>query len=609
MASVPAEEEVVEAPRSRRLLPSVRPVATLLATGVVWITGLLVACCLAGGYLRHQVLNTTADELRRLDTVLAEATIRSLQGVDPILGRLADRLRGSGDISAAASRTDAAALENAGLLQQVIEHSGQIDAIALIAPDGKVLGTAGAWPADLAEIADKNYFAARAAPSSRARFVGTPIEDRQSGTFRLPVAQPVFGEQGAATGGIAALVPLAKLTANFETAPLADDTRVAVIGADGRVLARYPALSEQADIVIGEGELRAVFAAGKTTLRESSSEQGWRIEAIRPLTGYPLAVAVSRGASAALADWRRQMWIVGLFAIGGALAIGLMMYLTSRQIHAHDELVAIRGDKLEAERARLEAETKLLKVERLAVLGHVTGAVARELRVPLNGLRDALETLKGVLADSGSELERPLTRMEHSLERCDRMSSDLVEYTKTRDIQAETINFDQWLTDIVAEQKSWVPFKLSAELRAGNAIAAIDPDRIQRLLLDLIENACQAMDDMPAESEKGITVRTGIAPGLVVLTVIDTGPGIASENQEHIFEPLFSTKSYGTGLGLSIVKQIVDQHGGIIRVDSEPGHGTRVRVCLPLAAEALPERPAPQRSALERIGSERRAAA
>src|SRR5436305_11875200 len=236
MASVPAEEEVVEAPRSRRLLPSVRPVATLLATGVVWITGLLVACCLAGGYLRHQVLNTTADELRRLDTVLAEATIRSLQAVDPILGRLADRLRGSGEISAAASRIDATALENAGLLQQVIEHSGQIDAIALIAPDGKVLGTVGAWPADLAEIADKNYFAARATPSSRARFVGTPVEDPQSGTFRLPVAQRTVGEQGAAAGGTAALVPVAKLTASFETPPLAHDTRLAAIGADGLLL-------------------------------------------------------------------------------------------------------------------------------------------------------------------------------------------------------------------------------------------------------------------------------------------------------------------------------------------------------------------------------------
>jgi len=238
MASVPAEEEVPEAPRSRRLLPNVRPVTTLLATGVVWITGLLVACCLAGGYLRHQVLNTTADELRRLDAVLAEATTRSLQGIEPILERLADRLPGSSDISAAAPRSDAAALENAGLLQQVIEHSGQIDAIARIGPEGKVLGTVGAWPANLAEIADKNYFTGRAAPSSRARFVGAPIEDVQAGTFRLPVAQLILGEGGTPAGGIVALVPLAKLTASFETAPLADDTRIAVIGPDGRVLAR-----------------------------------------------------------------------------------------------------------------------------------------------------------------------------------------------------------------------------------------------------------------------------------------------------------------------------------------------------------------------------------
>jgi signal transduction histidine kinase len=243
------------------------------------------------------------------------------------------------------------------------------------------------------------------------------------------------------------------------------------------------------------------------------------------------------------------------------------------------------------------------------VLGQVTGAVARELRTPLNALREALDTLKGMITERGGELEKPVTRMEHSIERCDRMSSDLLEYTKTRDLQSQMVTFDQWLADVVAEQRSWVPFKLNAELRAGNAITAIDPARIQRLLLDLIENACQAMDDLPEDYEKRITVRTGIAPGLVVMTVIDTGPGIKLEDQAHIFEPLFSTKSYGTGLGLSIVKQIVDQHSGIIRVDSEPGHGTRVRVCLPLAAEALPERPAQQPVAAERAGSERRAAA
>ena len=167
------------------------------------------------------------------------------------------------------------------------------------------------------------------------------------------------------------------------------------------------------------------------------------------------------------------------------------------------------------------------------------------------------------------------------------MSSDLLEYTRTREIQPTSVGFDEWLGKVIAEQKDWVPFKLSAELRAGNAAAQFDPDRIRRLLLDLIENACQALDDMPADYEKQITVRTGVAPGMVVLTVIDTGPGIAPENQAHIFEPLFSTKSYGTGLGLSIVKQIVDQHGGLIRIDSEVGHGTRVRVCLPLSGQMI----------------------
>jgi signal transduction histidine kinase len=604
MASVLARLNLWPA-RDRELLPSVRPVTTLLATGIVWTTGLLIACCLTGGYLRHQVLNTTAGELKRLDTAVSAAASQSLQGVEPLLGRIADGLRG---------RMDSTAPETAAWLQQIIERSGQIDSIALIGPDGKVLRTIGPWPKHLTDIAD-NKFSAGSAGSGPARFVGAPIEDHATGTFRLPVAQRIDGEQGAAIGGIAAMVPLTKFATIFATVPLAEDTRIALLGADGRVLAAHPTPPGPAGISISETDLRPIFAAGGvTTMRETSTDQGWRMEAIRPLTGYPLAVSTSRGAAAALADWTRQMFVVGVFAVGGALAIALMMYLIARQIHAHDELADARAEKLEAERARLEAEraqleaeTKLLKFERLAVLGQVTGAVAHELRTPLAAVREALDMLKKMIADSGSELERPVTRMERSLDRCERMSSDLLEYTRTREMQPTTIRFDQWLEEVIAEQKSWVPFKLSTELRAGNAVAAVDPDRILRLLMDLIENACQAMDDMPMDYEKRITVRTGVAPGLVVLTVIDTGPGISDEDQAHIFEPLFSTKSYGTGLGLAIVKQIVEQHGGMIRVDSEVGHGTRVRVCLPLAAEALPDRTPQQQAVPER--AESRAAA
>jgi signal transduction histidine kinase len=463
MASVLAQEQVRVA-RNRGLLPSVRPVTTLLATGIVWITVLLSVCGFAAGYLRQQALNNTTGELERLDTIIAEAASRSFQGVDPLL---------------------------------------------------------------------------------------------------------------------------ASLAAMFKGVPLAEDTSIALLGADGRVLGRYPVQPGQAESGIAEGNLRAIFAdSGVTTLRQTGSD---RIEAIRPLAGYPLAVSVSRGAAAALADWKRQVIVIGIFAIGGALGIALMMYLIARQIHAHDELVAARGDKLEAERARLEAETKLLKVQRLAVLGQVTGAVAHELHAPLIAIREALAALKEIATDSGSDLEKPVARMERSIERCERMSSDLLEYTSARELQPTSFGFDQWLGEVLARQRVSGPVKLSIELRAGNAVASFDPDRIRRVVIDLVENACQALSELPSYYERRVVVRTGIAPGMVVLTVADTGPGIAPENLERIFDPLFSTKSFGTGLGLPIVKQIVDQHGGTIRIDSELAHGTRVRISLPLSADAIPE--------------------
>src|SRR5205823_1291980 len=179
-----------------RLLPSVRPITTLLATGIVWVTGLLVACSIAAGYLRQQVLTTTADELRRLDTVVAAATTRSLQDLDPVLESLADRLRRQGDA--------------ASLLQQAIGQSQPFDAIALIGADGT------------------------------AALVGAPIADPGKETFRLPIALRIAGDQGAALGAIIAMVPVTNLTRIFETVPLAENTAIALLGADGRVLARYP---------------------------------------------------------------------------------------------------------------------------------------------------------------------------------------------------------------------------------------------------------------------------------------------------------------------------------------------------------------------------------
>jgi len=245
----------------------------------------------------------------------------------------------------------------------------------------------------------------------------------------------------------------------------------------------------------------------------------------------------------------------------------------------------IEAEKIKSERARLAAETELLKSERLSVLGQLTATVAHELRNPLSAIRNTLFNVRQLATNAGVKLDRPIARMERSIERCDRIISDLLEVTRNRELNRADLRADRWLAEILAEQTIRKPIVLSTELGAPGAVVAADSDRLRRVVINLVDNAAQALAETPGDRSKRLTVRTTVSDRELVLMVEDTGPGIPPENLSRIFEPLFSTKSFGTGLGLPTVKQIVKQHDGIISVDSEVGRGTCVTIRLPLRAE------------------------
>jgi signal transduction histidine kinase len=122
---------------------------------------------------------------------------------------------------------------------------------------------------------------------------------------------------------------------------------------------------------------------------------------------------------------------------------------------------------------------------------------------------------------------------------------------------------------------------------ASNAWVALDADRFRRVVINLVENAAQAIEGgKVGVSDRRITVTTK-ASDCAEFVIADTGPGIPPEVLPKIFEPLFTTKSIGTGLGLPTVKQIVEQHGGEIHITSTPGKGTAVHIRLPLADPAM----------------------
>jgi nitrogen fixation/metabolism regulation signal transduction histidine kinase len=127
----------------------------------------------------------------------------------------------------------------------------------------------------------------------------------------------------------------------------------------------------------------------------------------------------------------------------------------------------------------------------------------------------------------------------------------------------------------------------------------IDPEQFQRVVVNLVDNAAEAMQDSLVKSLY-VATQPGAAES-VELVVADSGPGVSAEDKEKLFLPYFSTKNRGTGLGLAIVNHIVSEHGGTIRVEDNKPSGARFTVEIPAlvdpeATPAEPERPAAART-------------
>jgi signal transduction histidine kinase len=224
-------------------------------------------------------------------------------------------------------------------------------------------------------------------------------------------------------------------------------------------------------------------------------------------------------------------------------------------------------------------QEEIMRKERLAVLGQLTATVAHELRNPLSAIRNTLFTIKEAVGADASDLERPFGRMERSILRCDRIINDLLEYTRAQDLRCRCVIADSWIAETIAEQSIPGDIVVATDLRAAGCRVSFDAERMRRVIVNLIDNAVQAMSESAAP--RRITVTSGVEASLYRLTIADTGAGIAPDVLPRIFEPLFSTKPFGTGLGLPTVKQIVEQHGGEIAIGSELGEGTGVVVRLP----------------------------
>jgi signal transduction histidine kinase len=227
------------------------------------------------------------------------------------------------------------------------------------------------------------------------------------------------------------------------------------------------------------------------------------------------------------------------------------------------------------------AQHLLLRQERLSALGELTATLAHELRNPMSAATNTIYAIKQMIRGSTLDLKRPIERLERSIARCDRIISDLLDFSHLREIRCHATTLDRWLDGVLDEQTLPEGVALIRRLDTGKESVDFDPALMRRVIENVIENAGQAVSGAAAPL-KQITVASRMVAGHTEISIADTGVGIPSAILPKVFEPLFSTRNFGTGLGLAVSKQIIEQHGGSIALESTEGKGTVVRLRLPL---------------------------
>lgn len=245
--------------------------------------------------------------------------------------------------------------------------------------------------------------------------------------------------------------------------------------------------------------------------------------------------------------------------------------------------VGISKDVTEENRLRKQ----LLEQERLAAVGQTVASVTHCMKNVLNGLKGGAYMVEVGLKRNDSKLTREgWETVQEGVDRISKISLDMLSYCRDRRPVPVAVSPYQLARDTVElVQKSARQQGIALTCQgAENEIAHLDPDAVGRALLNLVTNAVEACQEKtygPGESPR-VDLRIERAGGEIRFIVGDNGIGMGREVREQLFKRFFSTKSYkGTGLGLSTTAKIVEEHGGRISVESEPGKGSRFTVSIP----------------------------
>jgi nitrogen fixation/metabolism regulation signal transduction histidine kinase len=241
----------------------------------------------------------------------------------------------------------------------------------------------------------------------------------------------------------------------------------------------------------------------------------------------------------------------------------------------------------------VEDLTEVVRAQRASAWREVARRLAHEIKNPLTPILLSAERISRNI----ERLPAPPPRVSSVIRECVDLIVD--EVSSLRNLVDEFVRFARLPTvarypnsirDLVDKTLAFYEGRMegvsvSVAMPEDLPLVLIDPMQMKRVLINLIDNAMEALSEEP---DKSLTITADLARDgtMVRLTIVDTGRGITAENRERLFTPYFSTRKEGTGLGLSIVSRIIADHGGYIGAEPNPPRGTRFVIELPVCLES-----------------------
>ena len=481
--------------------------------------------------------------------------------------------------------------------------------VSYLDPRGHVVSSTARAGTRGLDLSDQEAVNVHMAAEDPGLYVGAPLNDRTSGRWVIHVSKRITDEAGKTMGILLLGLMPEELTHLHSIVDLGPHGVIALIGADGRLRARYGPTQDAAALAPGDKWPLLLDGEDDQTIMRSSAVDGVpRIYSLRRLEAYPLTVAVGLDVDDELANARMHaLWVLAAGFIASLLMAGLSALL-AREIHRRDQretALAREHEALEATRAELIIEQgKLANVNRELVVStekaesanraksQFLAHMSHELRTPLHaviGFSELIAHHVGPLP-SGAQIAEYANDIQKSGRHLLELINSILDLSKveagsatvTEDILSLAEPIQDSLTT-VREQAVASGVVLESRLPATLPWVRGDKTKLRQIFINLLSNAVKFT---PAGGVVAASGRPGPDGGFTI-SIADTGIGMTEAELAIAMEPFgqvensLSRTYAGTGLGLPLASRMTEMHGGTLTVHSVKGGGTTVEVWLP----------------------------